>query len=145
YNAGYAPDLPRSQKGHPDLTDAEAGNCVMFAVPPGLVSGCGGDYSSFICVQPETVDRVCVKMGLIFYGEDWPQDAVEGAIALFKDTMAEDKQVFVGGRAGRGRGGPRGAPSGPRRFRGAGLGFLPLLWPSPRRRARRCRLTYSYE
>ena len=77
YNAGYSPDLPRSQKGHPDLTDAEADNCVMFAVPPGLVSGCGGDYSSFICVQPETADRVRAKMGLIFYGDGWPQEAVE--------------------------------------------------------------------
>jgi phenylpropionate dioxygenase-like ring-hydroxylating dioxygenase large terminal subunit len=95
YNAGYAPDLPRPQQGHPDLTDAEAGNCVMFAVPPGLVSGCGGDYSSFICVQPEAVDRVRVKMGLIFYGEDWPQGAVEAAIALFNDTMAEDKEALA--------------------------------------------------
>ena len=68
---------------------------VMFAVPPGLVSGCGGDYSSFICVQPEAVDRVRVKMGLIFYGEGWPQGAVEAAIALFNDTMAEDKNALA--------------------------------------------------
>ncbi|TXG96683.1 MAG: hypothetical protein E6R08_08815 [Nevskiaceae bacterium] len=44
YNAGYAPILPRAQKGHPDLTEAEIGNCVMSAIPPGPVSGCGGDY-----------------------------------------------------------------------------------------------------
>jgi phenylpropionate dioxygenase-like ring-hydroxylating dioxygenase large terminal subunit len=56
YNAGYAPELPRPHRGHPDLTVAEAGNCVMFAIPPGLVSGCGGDYSSFICVQPDGVE-----------------------------------------------------------------------------------------
>ena len=80
YNAGYSPDLPRSQKGHPDLTDAEVDNCVMFAIPPGLVSGCGGDYSSFICMQPETVDRVRAKMGLIFYGDGWPQEAVDHAV-----------------------------------------------------------------
>ena len=42
YNAGYAPDLPRVNKGHADLSAAQADNCVMFAVPPGLVSGCGG-------------------------------------------------------------------------------------------------------
>src|SRR5919205_2953340 len=94
YNAGYSPELPRPQKGHADLTDAEAVNCVMFAVPPGLVSGCGGDYSSFLCVQPETVDRVRVKMGLIFYGEDWPEEGIERAVTLFKDTMAEDKVML---------------------------------------------------
>jgi phenylpropionate dioxygenase-like ring-hydroxylating dioxygenase large terminal subunit len=96
YNAGYSPDLERSQKGHPDLTDAEVDNCVMFAVPPGLISGCGGDYSSFICVQPESVDRVRAKMGLIFYGDTWPQEAIDRAVDLFNETMAEDKTILVG-------------------------------------------------
>lgn len=96
YNAGYSPDLPRSQKGHPDLTDAEADNCVMFAIPPGLVSGCGGDYSSFICIQPETVDRVRAKLGLIFYGDGWTDAEVEKAVVLFNDTMSEDKDILVG-------------------------------------------------
>ncbi len=96
YNAGYSPDLERSQGGHPSLTEAEVDNCVMFAIPPGLVSGCGGDYSSFICVQPETPDRVRAKLGLIFYGEGWPQPAVEHAVKVFNETMAEDKDVLVG-------------------------------------------------
>ncbi len=95
YNAGYSPDLPRSNKGHPDLSDAEADNCVMFAVPPGLVSGCGGDYSSFICVQPESTDRVRAKLGLIFHGDGWEKAAVDHAVTLFNDTMAEDKTVLV--------------------------------------------------
>jgi phenylpropionate dioxygenase-like ring-hydroxylating dioxygenase large terminal subunit len=95
YNAGYAPDYPRSTRGHPDLSDAEVVNCVMFAIPPGLVSGCGGDYSSFICVQPETTDRVRAKMGLIFYGEGWTEASVDHAVRLFNDTMAEDKTVLV--------------------------------------------------
>lgn len=95
YNAGFSPDLPRSYKGHPDLTDAEAMNCVMMAVPPGLVSGCSGDYSSFICVQPEAIDRVRVKMGLIFYGPDWAQKDVDYAVDLFHQYMAEDKEVLT--------------------------------------------------
>jgi phenylpropionate dioxygenase-like ring-hydroxylating dioxygenase large terminal subunit len=95
YNAGFSPTLPRSQKGHPELTEAQAGNCVMFAVPPGLVVGCAGDYSSFLCIQPEAADRVRVKMGLIFFGADWPQDKVDWAVDLFQRTMAEDKAVLV--------------------------------------------------
>jgi phenylpropionate dioxygenase-like ring-hydroxylating dioxygenase large terminal subunit len=95
YNAGYSADYPRSTRGHPDLSDAEVMNCVMFAIPPGLVSGCGGDYSSFICVQPESIDRVRAKMGLIFYGDGWTQEAVDHAVKLFNDTMAEDKWVLV--------------------------------------------------
>jgi phenylpropionate dioxygenase-like ring-hydroxylating dioxygenase large terminal subunit len=123
YNAGYSPDLPRPQKGHPDLTDAEAGNCVMFAVPPGLVSGCGGDYSSFICVQPETVDRVRVKMGLIFYGEDWPQDAVQAAVTLFNDTMAEDKEALSRVMRGLGSSRHQAGPLAPADYEGPVLDF----------------------
>ena len=67
----------------------------MFAVPPGFAVGCSGDYSSFICLQPATVDSVRVKMGLIFFGEDWPRDALDGAIELFHKTMAEDKAILV--------------------------------------------------
>jgi phenylpropionate dioxygenase-like ring-hydroxylating dioxygenase large terminal subunit len=95
YYAGFSPDLPRSYKGHPDLNDREATNCVMFAIPPGLVSGCSGDYSSFICVQPEAVDRTRVKMGLIFYGDSWKQADVDYAVDLFHQYMGEDKDVLA--------------------------------------------------
>ncbi len=95
YNAGFSPDLPRSYKGHPDLTDQEAMNCVMFGIPPGLVSGCSGDYSSFICIQPESVNRVRVKMGLMFYGETWEQPDVDHAVDLFHQYMGEDKNILT--------------------------------------------------
>ena len=95
YHAGFSPDLPRSQKGHPDLSNSQIDDCVMFAVPPGLAVGCAGDYSSFICLQPESIDRVRVKQGLIFFGPDWPQTTVDWAVDLFQKTMAEDKTVLV--------------------------------------------------
>ncbi len=96
YRAGFSPELPRVQKGHPDLDDNQRGDCVMACVPPGFGVGCSSDYSSFICVQPETVERARVKMGLIFFGDDWPQSAVDRAIELFDKTMAEDKAILVG-------------------------------------------------
>ncbi len=123
YNAGYVPELPRSTKGHPDLTEAEIHNCVMFAVPPGLVSGCGGDYSSFICVQPETVDRVRVKMGLIFYGDHWTQDVIQAAITLFNDTMAEDKHALAGVMRGLRSSRHQAGPLAPADFEGPVLDF----------------------
>lgn len=95
YHAGFSPDLLRSQKGHPELSNSQLGDCVMLAVPPGLAVGCASDYSSFICVQPESIDRVRVKQGLIFFGPDWPQSAVDWAVDLFQKTMAEDKAVLV--------------------------------------------------
>lgn len=94
YHAGFSPDLPRSERGHPDLSPAEVDNCVMFAIPPGLVSGCAGDYSSFICVQPESTDRVRLRMGLLFFGEHWTDEAVDHAARLFQETNAEDRVVL---------------------------------------------------
>jgi phenylpropionate dioxygenase-like ring-hydroxylating dioxygenase large terminal subunit len=95
YHAGFSPDLPRSQKGHPELSNSQLDDCVMLAVPPGLAVGCASDYSSFICIQPESIDRVRVKQGLIFFGPDWPQATVDWAVDLFQKTMAEDKAVLV--------------------------------------------------
>ncbi|HET6157057.1 MAG TPA: aromatic ring-hydroxylating dioxygenase subunit alpha [Dongiaceae bacterium] len=95
YNAGFSPTLPRSQRGHPELSNEQVDNCVMYAVPPSLVVGCAGDYSSFLCILPDTVDRVRVKMGLVFFGDDWPKDRIDWAVDLFQRTMAEDKAVLV--------------------------------------------------
>ena len=67
----------------------------MLAIPPGLVSGCSGDYSSFICMQPEAVDRVRVKMGLMFYGDSWKDSDVAYAVELFHQYMTEDKEVLT--------------------------------------------------
>jgi phenylpropionate dioxygenase-like ring-hydroxylating dioxygenase large terminal subunit len=123
YNAGFSPDLPRSYKGHPDLTDAEAMNCVMFAVPPGLVSGCSGDYSSFICVQPEAVDRVRVKMGLMFYGNTWKDSDVDYAVKLFHQYMGEDKEVLTGQTKGLNSRHYQKGPLAPADFEGPVLDF----------------------
>lgn len=100
YLSGFSPDLPRVQ-GHPDLTESEVDDCVMFAIPPGLVSGCAGDYSSFICVQPESVDRVRLKMGLMFFGDQWSDDAVDQAVDLSVRTNAEDRRILIDMMEGR--------------------------------------------
>lgn len=123
YNAGYSADYPRSTRGHPDLSDAEVVNCVMFAIPPGLVSGCGGDYSSFICVQPETTDRVRAKMGLIFYGDGWTKESVDQAVELFNATMAEDKTVLVDMLRGMASAHHARGPLAPAAFEGPVLDF----------------------
>ncbi len=123
YNAGYSPNLARSSKGHPDLAAAEADNCVMFAIPPALVSGCGGDYSSFICLQPESVDRVRAKMGLIFHGDDGAQIDIDRAVQLFIATMAEDKAVLVSLMRGMASAHHQRGPLAPADFEGPVLDF----------------------
>jgi phenylpropionate dioxygenase-like ring-hydroxylating dioxygenase large terminal subunit len=96
YYAGFDPSLPRTTKGHPDLSDEDADRCIMFAVPPGLTVGGAADYSSYLCIQPETPDRVRVKQGLFFHGDHWTEAQIDHAVKLFKDTMAEDKVILTG-------------------------------------------------
>ena len=94
YKVGFNERLQKDTIGHPALTGEELNTCVMFAVPPGLTVGVGSDYSSFLCIRPDSVDKVHVKMGLIFYGDDWSQKQVDNAVRLFQDTMQEDKEVL---------------------------------------------------
>ena len=58
YYSGFPADLPQRGRYHPDLTDAERGYCVMFAIMPGLVAGVAGHMATFICLQPESAGRV---------------------------------------------------------------------------------------
>ncbi len=127
YSVGFTPGLPRTTKGHPDLSDAEADTCVMFAVPPGLAVGGGADYSSFICIQPETVDRVRVKQGLYFHGDDWTQADIDRAVALFEDTMTEDKDMLVGLMRGLRAQGYASGPLAPADYEGPIWDFIQYL------------------
>lgn len=95
YYAGFSARLPGTSIGHPDLSEEQLDDCIMYAVPPNLTVGGASDYSSFLCIQPESVERVRIKLGLIFYGDDWRDEQVDEAVKLFQDTMAEDKTVLV--------------------------------------------------
>ncbi len=95
YSVGFTERVGDARVGHPDLSDDELDTCVMFAVPPGFCVGVGSDYSSFLCLRPQAPDRVRVKMGLIFHGDDWRDAEVARAIELFEQTMDEDKQVLL--------------------------------------------------
>ena len=94
YTVGFSPDMARAPRGHPDLSAAERDTCVMFSVPPNLMVGGASDYSSYLCIEPLGVDRVRVRLGLFFYGEDWTEAEVARAAELFQETMAEDKTVL---------------------------------------------------
>lgn len=118
YHAGFTPGLPRLEPGHPDLTPEQVDDCIMFAVPPGLVAGCASDYSSFICVQPESVDRVRLKLGLMFFGDRWTQDDIDTAARLFQETNAEDRAVLEGITRGHASGRHAAGPLAPAAFEG---------------------------
>ncbi len=95
YTVGFTRRVGETTAGHRDLSEKERNTCIMFAVPPGLMVGVGSDYSSFVCLQPQGAGRVCAKMGLIFFGDEWVDAEVDEAIQLFRNTMEEDKAVLL--------------------------------------------------
>ena len=95
YSVGFTSRLPEERVGHPDLSEEEMDTCVMFSIPPGFAVGIGSDYSSFLCLRPESASRTRVKLGLIFYGDRWTAKEVDAAVELFQHTMDEDKEVLV--------------------------------------------------
>ena len=114
YYSGFPADLPQRGRYHPDLTGAERGYCVMFAIAPGLVAGVAGHMATFICLQPESVDRVRGKRGIVFGDLDIEEGDRLAVVDLFERTMAEDKvQLANLGRGLRSRSyrpGPLGPP-----------------------------------
>ncbi len=115
YEVGFPEDLPRVTAGHPDLTKKQSDTCIMAMVQPGSGIGLAADYSSFLCLQPEGTDRVRYKAGILFWGDAWPQRAVDRAVELFHKTMAEDRSVLEpmmqGYRSSHHESGPLAPPS----------------------------------
>ncbi len=94
YAVGFPDDLPRVTPGHPDLTPEQSGTCIMVMMQPGNGIGLSADYSSYLCIQPEGTEKVRYKAGLLFWGDDWAQSAVDRAVELFHQTMEEDRSVL---------------------------------------------------
>ena len=95
YSVGFTTRVPEERVGHADLSVEEMDTCIMLAIPPGLTLGIGSDYSSFLCIRPETPGQVRAKMGLYFFSDHWTKKDIRKAIDLFQLTMAEDKDVLV--------------------------------------------------
>lgn len=95
YTVGFDPSMPRLRRGHADLSKQELDTCVMFAVPPNLMVGGASDYSSFVCVEPLSVNSVRLRLGLFFHGNGWSEGDIDRAIILFQETMEEDKAVLT--------------------------------------------------
>ena len=113
YYSRFPAGLPPRGRYHPDLTDAERNRSVMFAIMPGLVAGTAGHKGSFICLQPESADRVRGKRGIIFSDPGAGDGERRAVVDLFERTMAEDKAQLLNHRRGLASRSFRPGPLGP--------------------------------
>ena len=91
YHAYYDPSYPPRGPFHPDLTEDECNNSPMYGVYPNLVVGMATNFTLFMCLRPNGVDKVKIRWGVTGLDDDPSSQMVQDYVALCKSFNAEDK------------------------------------------------------
>lgn len=92
YHAYYDPNYPPRGPFHPDLTEDEKINSPMYGVYPNLVVGMATNFTLFMCLRPNGVDKVNIRWGVTGLENDPDTQMVKDYVALCKDFNAEDRE-----------------------------------------------------
>jgi len=92
YHAYYDPSYPPRGPFHPDLTEDECMNSPMYGVFPNLVVGMATNFTLFMCLRPNGVDRVSIRWGVAGLEDDPTSQAVVDYVELCRAFNAEDKE-----------------------------------------------------
>lgn len=92
YHAYYDPKYPPRGPFHPDLTEDEKTNSPMYGVYPNLVVGMATNFTLFMCLRPDGVDRVQIRWGVTGLENDPNAQMVKDYVDLCKSFNAEDRE-----------------------------------------------------
>jgi len=92
YHAYYNPDYPPRGPFHPDLTDDEKTNSPMYGIYPNLVVGMATNFTLFMCLRPNGVDKVNIRWGVTGLENDPAAQAVKDYVDLCRSFNAEDRE-----------------------------------------------------
>jgi len=92
YAAGYAPDFPQRAPFHPDLSEDERKQSLLFCVYPSFVATTAPNCTLFMCLRPDGVDRVAIRWGVIGHSEDPKAPEVQTYIDIAQAFNAEDRE-----------------------------------------------------
>lgn len=92
YRAYYNPDYPPRGPFHPDLTDDEKINSPMYGIYPNLVVGMATNFTLFMCLRPNGVDKVNIRWGVTGLENDPASQKVKDYVELCKSFNAEDRE-----------------------------------------------------
>lgn len=92
YHAYYDPDYPPRGPFHKDLTDDEKINSPMYGIYPNLVVGMATNFTLFMCLRPNGVDKVNIRWGVTGLENDPGALKVKDYIHLCKTFNAEDRE-----------------------------------------------------
>ena len=92
YRAYYNPDYPPRGPFHVDLTEDEKINSPMYAIYPNLVVGMATNFTLFMCLRPNGVDKVNIRWGVTGLENDPDSQKVKDYIDLCRSFNAEDRE-----------------------------------------------------
>lgn len=92
YRAYYNPEYPPRGPFHPDLTEDEKINSPMYGIYPNLVVGMATNFTLFMCLRPNGVDKVNIRWGVTGLENDSRTQKVKEYVELCKAFNSEDRE-----------------------------------------------------
>ena len=92
YHAYYNPSYPPRGPFHPDLTEDEKSKSPMYGIYPNLVVGMATNFTLFMCLRPDGVDKVKIRWGVTGLENDPDAQTVKDYVSLCKSFNAEDRE-----------------------------------------------------
>ena len=92
YHAYYDPNYPPRGPFHPDLTEDEKTKSPMYGVYPNLVVGMATNFTLFMCLRPDGVDKVKIRWGVTGLENDPDAQSVKDYVDLCHSFNAEDRE-----------------------------------------------------
>ena len=92
YHAYYDPRYPPRGPFHPDLTEDEKTNSPMYGIYPNLVVGMATNFTLYMCLRPNGVDKVNIRWGVTGLEDDPNTQQVKDYVDLCRAFNAEDRE-----------------------------------------------------
>ncbi|MFK7754349.1 MAG: aromatic ring-hydroxylating dioxygenase subunit alpha [Sedimentitalea sp.] len=92
YRSYYDPSYPPRGPFHPDMSEDEKKNSILFNVFPSFVIAVAANYTLFLCLRPNGADKVAIRWGVCGLKTDPTDPEVVAYVDLCKAFNAEDKE-----------------------------------------------------
>lgn len=92
YASGYASDFPQREPFHPDLTEDEKRQSLLFCIYPSFVATTAPNCTLFMCLRPDDAGKVALRWGVIGHEDDLKAEGVQTYIDIAHAFNAEDRE-----------------------------------------------------
>ncbi len=92
YRSYFPENFPDRGPYHPDLTEDEKRNTILFCPYPSFVAALAPNYTFYLCLRPLGPDHVGVRWGVAGFRDDPESAEVQAYVQLVRDVNNEDRE-----------------------------------------------------